>query len=95
VNFDMPNSPDDYVPNFVESWSTSRKKAASFGSATILDERVPLEQVLVFQGARNWKSAGQGAMGEIEYEVMVMSDLPKWYREALREYKRAQARSKA
>lgn len=73
-----------YIPNFAESWSTSRSKAASFGSEKVMEWDVPHERVLVFQGATNWSTGGAGSMGESEYEVIALSDLPKWYRDSYR-----------
>lgn len=80
----LKGNPADYVDNFTESWSTSRSKAASFGSTTVMERDIPFEKILVFQGARNWKATQAGGMGKTEFEVMPLSDMPKWYREAYR-----------
>lgn len=80
----LRKSAEGYVPNFVESYSTSRKMAREFGATDVIEDDVPIEKILVFQGARNWRQAGAGSMGQREMEVMVLSDFPKWYREAYR-----------
>jgi hypothetical protein len=87
----LNGAPTKYIHSFTDSWSTSRNKARDFGSRTILDWKIPVERLLVFQGARNWAAEKVGGMGNTEFEVMPLSDMPKWYRESYRAYMRAKS----
>ena len=83
VSADVSN----YTPNYAESWAYDRQ---SFGSQTLEDE-IDHAQILVFQGAKNWTTpAGQASMGSRENEFIVLSQPPKWVREARDRWEKVQ-----
>ncbi len=84
VSADVSN----YTPNYAESWAYDRQ---SFGSQTLTDD-IDASQILVFQGAKNWTTpAGQNSMGSRENEFIVLSQPPKWVREARERWEKVQA----
>ncbi len=73
---------DSYVAGHAESWTSKEDVARNFGGS-VMEKEVERERVLVFQGSKNWR-AKTGGMGTTEYEFILLSQVPKWVRDARR-----------